>query len=144
MAKARARTGALWMVMPRKGSREELDEAHAGRVSAERTAAVQEARAESREQALLAKSNEWKVDRMRLEMLLENRTEQLRVADDALHEKEAEKSSNYLTQLVFYTTRIYYYSAWGVQLKKPCHVKNCHSFKLNAMCSCQIIPIFIV
>ena len=73
-----------------KGSREELDEAHAGRVSAERTAAVQEARAESREQALLAKSNEWKVDRMRLEMLLENRTEQLCVADGALHAKEGE------------------------------------------------------
>ena len=73
-----------------QGSREELDEAQAGRVSAERTAAVQEARAQSREQALMVKSNEWKIDRMRLKMLLENRTEQLRTAEDSLQQKEGE------------------------------------------------------
>ena len=71
-------------------SREELDQAQAGRVSAERTAAVQEARAQSREQALMVKSNKWKIDRMRLEMLLENRTEQLRAAEDSLRTKEGE------------------------------------------------------
>ena len=69
---------------------EELDQAQAGRVSAERTAAVQEARAQSREQALMVKSNEWKIDRMRLEMLLENRTEQLHAAEDSLRTKEGE------------------------------------------------------